>query len=234
MTAWQMYAHDNQDKLVVVLQGAGGIGGLGDPVYGVGWVSGWLDWSARADNTNANYLIDPRYAKLAPYVNQGTSLFKCPADTYLSGVQKAMGWSRRVRSYSAQIGVGAGNPQAGPWDPLYRHVTNTSGLLYPTPGETTVLVEEHPDSMNDPALFPPYQTEWIDPPATYHNGGCTFGFADGHSELHRWTGSLTSARARQVHATDGDYINATIVARTGDPDIHWMSFHTQRVSTNSY
>jgi prepilin-type processing-associated H-X9-DG protein len=28
--------------------------------------------------------------------------------------------------------------------------------------------------------------EWLDGPGTYHNGGCGFAFADGHSESHRW------------------------------------------------
>jgi hypothetical protein len=28
--------------------------------------------------------------------------------------------------------------------------------------------------------------QWIDIPGTYHNGGCGFDFADGHSETHRW------------------------------------------------
>jgi prepilin-type processing-associated H-X9-DG protein len=28
--------------------------------------------------------------------------------------------------------------------------------------------------------------QWFDAPGTYHNGGCGFAFADGHSETHRW------------------------------------------------
>jgi prepilin-type processing-associated H-X9-DG protein len=27
---------------------------------------------------------------------------------------------------------------------------------------------------------------WLDAPGTYHNGGCGFAYADGHSESHRW------------------------------------------------
>ena len=222
-TAWQMYAHDNQDNLVAVLNGG--------YVGGGAWAQGWLDWTTSTDNTNVNNLLDPRYALIAPYVNGAANLFKCPANQYLSSVQRTLRWSQRVRSYSLQVGMGAGNAESGPWDMLYKHVTKASAMLNPTPGETIVFVEEHPDSMNDPAIFPPYRTTWVDLPATYHNGGCAFGFADGHSELHCWRASLTSARARQVSTLD--YLNM-VLAPVGDADIHWMSFHSQRASTNSY
>jgi len=235
MTAWQMYAHDNQDKLVAVIHGGSNMGGSGDPTYGKGWAEGWLDWTSSSDNTNASFLVNPRYADIAPYVNGAADLFKCPANKYVSALQKALGWSQRARSYSAQVGMGIGNAELGPWDAIYKHVTKTADLLIPSPRDTTFLVEEHPDSMNDPAWFPPQnRTLWVSVPGTYHNGGCTFGFADGHSELHPWRGSLMSARAQQVHAIDGDYINGSLYGSAGDPDIHWMSLHTQRVSTNSY
>src|SRR5438477_5969727 len=45
MLAWQMYLHDNSDKIVVALHGGEARNGVGDPVYGVGWVEGWLDWT---------------------------------------------------------------------------------------------------------------------------------------------------------------------------------------------
>src|SRR6266481_2232597 len=42
MVAWHMYLHDNNDKIVVALHGGEARGGTGDPVYGMGWVEGWL------------------------------------------------------------------------------------------------------------------------------------------------------------------------------------------------
>src|SRR5437667_9378314 len=52
MLAWQMYLHDNSDKIVVALHGGEARNGVGDPVYGVGWVEGWLDWTTSLDNIN--------------------------------------------------------------------------------------------------------------------------------------------------------------------------------------
>jgi prepilin-type processing-associated H-X9-DG protein len=50
-----------------------------------------------------------------------------------------------------------------------------------------VLVDEDAKGLNDAAFaFGMESPEWIDAPGTYHNGGCGFAFADGHSETHRW------------------------------------------------
>ncbi len=225
--AWQMYADDNSGKIVINLHGGATAGGVGDPVYGKSWASGWLDWATRSDNTNTVFLADPRYARLAPYLNRATNVFKCPADKYVSSTQRALGWTQRARSYSANIYLGAGNAEQGPTDPIYKHVTRISDMLYPTPAQTWVHLDEHPDSMNDAAFFSPHQTSWIDNPATYHNGAAGFSFADGHSEMHKWAGSLT--RLTQV-----TFNFSTISASPGDPDVHWLSFRSQRISSTSY
>src|SRR5437763_9320256 len=56
MVAWHMYLHDNNDRIVISLHGGDAQGGAGDPVLGVGWVEGWLDWSLSKDNTNVDFL----------------------------------------------------------------------------------------------------------------------------------------------------------------------------------
>lgn len=226
--AWQMYADDNSGRLVVNLHGGANVAGIGDSTYGHSWASGWLDWTyGRSDNTNTALLADPRYARLAPYLNSATNVFKCPADKYLSWAQRTFGLTQRARSYSASIYLGAGNAEQGPVDSIYKHVIKTSDLLYPTPAQTWVHVDEHPDSMNDAAFFNPRQAAWIDNPTTYHNGAAGFSFADGHSEMHKWSGSLT----RLVSV---NFNFSAVSAVSGDPDIHWVSLHSQRNSASSY
>ena len=234
VTAWRLYADDNADRLVPIFHGGEAQGGNFPASIGPGWCAGWLDWTLSTDNTNLDFLLSPKYAGLARYLSNQPQVFKCPADRYISANQRSRGWSKRVRSYSVAVGIGQGNAQAGPWDTFYRTVTNSTGFLYPNPSETWVFIEEHPDSMNDPAFFSPTATVFVDSPASYHDGACAFGFADGHAEMHRWIGALTAPRVGRVAAQDGSYINNFVRTQPGDPDLHWLSYHTQRISTNSY
>ena len=194
------------------------------------WVVGWLDWSASLDNTNILFLTNEKYSKLAKYFGNTKNIFKCPADQYVSPAQRARGWTARVRSISGNIGVGDGNAETGPWEPIYKHIRTTSEFIYPGPAETWVYLDEHPDSINDAGFFNPRQSSWVDQPATYHNGAAGLAFADGHPEIHKWKGSLAQPRAQKVK------LNNTIVAlaRTGDPDIRWLSYRGGRVSEKSY
>ncbi len=58
-----------------------------------------------------------------------------------------------------------------------------------------VTLDEHPDSINDGYfLNDPSGTgagAWGDGPASYHNGAGGLAFADGHSEIHKWTSGTT-------------------------------------------
>src|SRR5215469_9560232 len=44
MLAWQMYLHDNSDRIVPAFHGGDAQHGNFDPTIGPGWVEGWLDW----------------------------------------------------------------------------------------------------------------------------------------------------------------------------------------------
>ncbi|HEX5218054.1 MAG TPA: prepilin-type N-terminal cleavage/methylation domain-containing protein [Verrucomicrobiae bacterium] len=92
----------------------------------------------------------------------------------------------------------------GPWlDGSHSH---RSGNPYRTFGKTSdfsgnagpasiwVLLDEEARSLNDGGFAVNVATaEWIDFPATYHNMGGGFAFADGHSEIHKWRDNRTKA-----------------------------------------
>ena len=234
MLAWQMYLHDNNDNIVPALSGNSAKNGVGDPRYGVGWVEGWLDWTTFPDNTNFDYISLDKYARLAPYTGRSKTIFKCPADNYLSSSQRAAGWSARVRSLSGNIGVGAGNAEDGPFDPIYQHYTKASQFLHPGPTDTWVFLDEHPDSVNDAAFFSPHATEMNDTPSTLHNGACGFAMADGHAEIHKWRACMTKPLAMSVKALVGFSNNHGITGPVGDPDIHWLSYHSGTLTDKSY
>jgi len=231
IAAWLMYCADYGEKMPYNLHGAAAQGGAGYTLNGAlvyGWAEGWCDWTTSTDNTNMSWLIGSK-PLLAPYVAKASSIYKCPADVFLSPVQRHVGWSARVRSVTCNLYLGQGNVSSGPTDAIYRQqVQKLSDLQFPTVGTTWVFMDEHPDSINDPGLFAPHQTAWIDVPATYHNGATPVSFADGHLEMRKWTGSLTSLRARQVLYQDTG--NGEITAGPNDPDIEWLAYRTPRLS----
>jgi len=84
----------------------------------------------------------------------------------------------------------------GPWlNNQDNHRRNSPWFTYgkasdihaPGPSTLWVFVDEDAKGLNDAAFaFGMEQSEWEDSPGTYHNGGCGFAFADGHSETHHW------------------------------------------------
>ena len=234
MLAWQMYTHDNNDKIVYALHGGGAQGGAGFNIPGVGqvygWVEGWLDWTLSTDNTNIYFLTSDKYALLGQYVGRQKNIFKCPADNFASPPQKSMGWASRCRSLSGNIYVGQGNASSGPTDAIYKYVNKMSDFIYPPPVDNYVFLDEHPDSINDAGFFSPHQTQWVDVPAAYHNGAAGFSFADGHGEIHKWRRSLSTGRVLAVTFNDIGAISAV----SGDPDIGWVAYRTPRKTAATY
>ena len=77
-----------------------------------------------------------------------------------------------------------------------------SAITAPGPAMLWILVDENQHGLNDAAFaFGMEKAVWIDAPGSYHNGGCGFAFADGHSESHRWS-SLNGKQAGLPHIAD--------------------------------
>jgi prepilin-type processing-associated H-X9-DG protein len=101
-----------------------------------------------------------------------------------------------------------------------------SDLIHPQPTLAWVLVDEHPDSINDAMLYinpkqlNPGNTEWNDLPASYHNGACGFSFADGHSEIKKWRNSSTIYPVR--------YISRNHIVVHNSQDFAWVAQRTPR------
>ena len=236
MIAWMGYTHDFNDNIVYALHGSGAQNGAGFTYNGQlihSWASGWLDWTTSGDNTNTTFLTSDTYALLGSYLARSKNVFQCPADSRLSATQVPLGWSRRCRSVSGDICLGQGNIAAGPIGAIYKQCIKVSDLQIPGPTDTWAFIDEHPDSINDPAFFPPTSATTIeDVPATYHNLACGFAFCDGHTEIHKWRGILSGGRATQILADpNAAKINGAINnAPANDPDVYYLSYHSPRLS----
>jgi prepilin-type N-terminal cleavage/methylation domain-containing protein/prepilin-type processing-associated H-X9-DG protein len=197
MMAWLLYSGDFDGALPYNIGGAGTGRGVGER-NSLNWANGILDWELTPDNTNAAALLQ---GGLGPYVSGNTLIYRCPSDKTLSQLQRNAGWSARVRSYSMNAMMG----NAGPASESGENVNNPDYVQFfkidqvPAPATFFVLVDEHPDSINDAYfLNRGDKHSWIDLPASHHNGAATFSFADGHSELRKWV------RPSTVHPAQPD------------------------------
>jgi prepilin-type N-terminal cleavage/methylation domain-containing protein len=233
---WRMYADDNRDNLV---------GAMNVPWQPSrpNWFTGGLDFNG-ANTSNWDYNQDmvpvpndPTHpgSPLWPYVGKSKSIFKCPADQATVTLNGKIYPRVRSISMSQVFGTGEwldnnyfqdhGSAASNPW----RVYDKLPSVVLPS--KTWVLVDEHPDSINDAALAvdckdnqafsPPAQAHMIDAPADYHCGACGFAFADGHSEIHKWKGTIgslpidfTGHGSLQLNVTLG--VAASV-------DLHWLA-----------
>lgn len=201
---------------------------------------------AGADATNSLLLVDSRYSCMADII-KNPKVYRCPAD------RSTWGGVQRVRSYSMSQAVGpepngtlvdtsggathiaghwlsGGNgnlPGATPW----KVFTQDSQITGISPSDLFVLVEEHPDGINDAAFavqmpINPAGTYFIDFPGKIHGGtSCAFSFADGHAEIHKWL----DPGAIPPITWAADAPNAGLVegqnAVPRDPDVVWICHH---------
>jgi prepilin-type processing-associated H-X9-DG protein len=175
---------------------------------------------------------DPRYG---PYGGTNASL-----EGTIIPVIRSVSMNQGVGTIDpvfSQNGGGHGGkpvlPVNGPWLTGFYHANTAASGPYATFGRMTdfslaspadifVLVEENPWSINDAALAViagrPTLTDY---PASYHNNGASFSFADGHVESHHWLSPVM---------TLANYAGQTSVA-SGTPgfeDWYWLASHATR------
>jgi prepilin-type N-terminal cleavage/methylation domain-containing protein/prepilin-type processing-associated H-X9-DG protein len=204
--------------------------------YG-GWIRGIMNFDGgNTDNTNIQFLINPEFAKLAPYT-QNAGIYKCPADKSVVRVGRGGMTMPRVRSVSMSQNVGTKrdgkSPVDGPWlDGSHNHSANetwycygkSSDVVTPSPAQVWVYLDEHPDSINDGgfavSMTSGRSLKWVDFPGSYHNGACGIAFLDGHAEIKKWIDS----RTKQKETYTGNM--ALNVTQPGNPDIVWLQDRT--------
>jgi len=190
--AWSMYSSDFNGRLVYNLGGNPFLRTFA-PTASPNWVNNIMDWNSipNSDNTNLAFV---NVSLLSPYASYSAGLFHCPADRALSDVQRSAGWDNRVRSVAMNAMVGDPGSVLR-WgvninNPNYQQFLREAD--FSDPSSIFVFLDEHPDSIMDGYfLNTPDKTEWVDLPGSYHNGGGSFAFADGHAEIHRWQDAST-------------------------------------------
>jgi prepilin-type N-terminal cleavage/methylation domain-containing protein/prepilin-type processing-associated H-X9-DG protein len=174
---WIMYAHDNDDKLVLnhLNNPNSWIDGQGGSIHG-------LTFTPAMTNT----LILSKGA-LFQY-NTSVEIYKCPSDEMWppQGGRRV----KRARSF-AMNGRMNGNAD---WvqDNRVQAYTKLSSISEPSPSSALVFIDENPYTIDDGFFaIPTFRDIWQNAPAARHNNGGVLSFADGHAELWRWIEGTT-------------------------------------------
>ena len=225
--AWTGYANDHAGLLVNNLSVPETESTITAKTY-LNWANDVMSWATTGlDAQTTTNLALVSTSPLFPYLQSNLFAFKCPADSYLSAAQLQAGWQLRIRSYSMNGFMGqqaAHNDLAiktgkSVYVPTFRQFLQLDSI--PEPGGTFVFLDEHPDSINEGLFLNDLSnsTMWFDQPASHHEGGCSFSFADGHVELHQWASDTTKIPVRY------SYTRVSIPS-TQRVDYNWVTART--------
>lgn len=236
--AWRMYAEDSNDYLVYASTAHNVARAMTaddtDP-DNYAWSGAHMDdQGANRANWDADY--DMKRRPLWKYV-KSTGVFKCPSDHSTVSWQNVpreriltMSMNLYVGGFAPDRGGGqAGNDGGWPFADNYRIYSKLSQIDVPSMIFTFLDMRE--DRVNwsnfmtitdgfvpsDPSAY-----QLGDLPGFYHNVGCGFSFADGHSEMHRWRDPRTTPPLGPIDPL------APSFACAGNPDVAWLQDHSTR------
>jgi prepilin-type N-terminal cleavage/methylation domain-containing protein len=228
--AWKLYADDFRTRFAPNIPG--------QAESAPNWCKGWMDFLQNdTDNTNTALMVNNPNSLLGVY-SKNYQIYKCPADQSAAPIAGTK--YPRVRSVSMSQAVGCGasggaGSDVGQWTPdvanggIYAQFIKESDCSVLSTSMLWVFVDEHPDSINDVGLGVKMasdfaNTAWVDIPADYHNFACGFGFADGHSEIHKWQ----DPRSHKAIEYNGYLYNGPhpLPTEANNPDIWWLCQRT--------
>jgi prepilin-type processing-associated H-X9-DG protein len=232
--AWTMYSADYNDRVANNF-------GVSETLSTIqagrleNWANNVMTWGASSgttdvSNTNLAWVTG---GVLGKYLRNVISAYRCPSDKYLSPIQEAAGWPGRVRSISMNSVFGrfsTGNdPTATGLNWAFpQYVQYLKQARVPKPASTWLAIEEHPDSINDGYFINnPSVSSWQDIPSSFHNGGCSLSFADGHTQLKRWQSPASWYRVQFSYPT------TRIFDALGRADYAWYLSRTGWVSAST-
>jgi prepilin-type N-terminal cleavage/methylation domain-containing protein/prepilin-type processing-associated H-X9-DG protein len=209
MFGWRMYSEDNHDLLLYSY----GSQANDIPYVWCGAAYGiyMLDFYNPTQDGNWDTNGTIRTSLMYPYCGKSDGVWHCPADTSHGRTPQGQQVPRpRSMSMLNWIGGNGDSPETGykgywglnaPGSTVARKLSDiTSGQ--PGPAMTLVLLDERPESINDGYFVVEMNgysstqvgsAELVDYPGISHNGACGFGFADGHSEIHKWVDAVLNA-----------------------------------------
>ncbi len=231
MLAWSMYVGDSNERLPFAYAQEGN---PTHPNYKYAWVHGIMDYTAgNRDNWDITNTLAAGI--IYPYTGNSPAIYKCPADraTVKPSSGPYAGQTRpRLRSLSMNSWCGM-NEGVHTWfgGPEFRAYLKSSDFVNPGPAQTWVLIDEHPDSINDGFFcidmngYPtPANTKLPDVPSSTHNNACGISYADGHSEIKKWLDPRTAPKV--AYKANNPAMGTAI--QPNNKDVIWLWERTTR------
>ena len=235
MLSWAMYSEDNTDFLPANDWPWTTAFSSITPDARRAWVAGSM--LIPIDSIRTDILRDPDSTQLASYL-KAIEVFHCPADqSQLQGRRRTRSMSMNnsvgTRWYSTPGGATRGSQAVtGGWltgvyndnQTTWRTYGKLASITAPGPATLWVLMDEHPDSINDPMMAVECGDAGgkaiVDFPATYHNGACGIAFADGHAEIRKWHGPTF------LRGPVNGQLNVTVTDPRDIKDLQWLQERT--------
>ena len=176
--------------------------------------NGWVENPQEADGTpvgvgDANLTLEHRLngiraGELFPYL-ESVKAYHCPGDRrWIDGTSN--GNTQRYKPYvsfafpdSIGVDIDDGNDgRAGDKVGNKKNVVRINLVEIKLPGQKYIMLEDGYDARSgrnagwgldypdDMSFGNSSSWEWHDPMGTYHTGGCTLGYADGHADKYKW------------------------------------------------
>ena len=212
--AWNLYADNNDDKLV------NGATGFSNATEAWGDHRGEIAWVDATSTTNPDIAMQGiKDGALWPYTGN-VKLYRCPT-----------GLVNNPLTYSLMFST---NAVCHNWDGVFNgqgtHLKSRNEIMHPPPAHRLVFIDE--GAMTPDAFAVNYSTEeWWDDPPIRHGDGASVSFADGHADWRKWQGRWTVELGRETigsHAGShrpGDPLPSgkIVPATTADfQDLYWM------------
>jgi prepilin-type N-terminal cleavage/methylation domain-containing protein/prepilin-type processing-associated H-X9-DG protein len=240
MIAWQMYVNDNKELLPFCCD----VSTTATNTPGV-WIEGVEDFTTYSTSCDPTIL---KASPLWPYCGNSAEIWKCPADDSMVAISGAAPMPR-VRTMSMNYwlgGAGPGGvnlsglpgsyPQIGTIYHKYSDIQGKGGV-----STIFVFLDMRKDCINNgnfgtcmdgypiaPSTNPTTSAyRFWDLPGMAHSGGCSFSYADGHAEAHKWTDSRTK-KAYYSPANQTPPANFAKFPCADNLDIGWLQDHATR------
>jgi prepilin-type N-terminal cleavage/methylation domain-containing protein/prepilin-type processing-associated H-X9-DG protein len=215
--AWNLYAGDYKEYMVPNAPLSYGLA-LSNYVW-CPCADGGEAWGAYPDNTNTLWY---KQTVLAPYMVNQIGPYRCPSDN----IPSKNGQRLRSVSMNSQMGwvyldggSGISLPVQDNYAAPLRFYVKVTDLSCPPPTMAFIFADETMYTMDDAWMQMSDTPAFPNAPAHYHNGGCTFSFADGHAEAHTWRGPVLPSMPYVYGKTSGGSDNNTTAS---DPDWIWL------------